>query len=439
MINPRDKYKSLPDIDPAQEIYETPDVLTSNYDKDVPSDDELLHARPTRRVRISGDNDEDEDEEIDNSSLPDTRDVGARWRKAEKRRNQFRNFYSYPPSDGSRSRSPSPDFTSFRKLPPKARLQRLMEELQELDQEVAKESAQTPDDDPESLLQGVSDLKERIMVLSTAPEMARNSHKLLSRAVGTASKPASGEHTNGNGATTNGAGSSKASEAATEGTPADQDAETMASLDRRLGEIELIIGASNATLDESSPLPQPLLPHINRLSNILTLLTQPRQIDAVSRRLKLLQTDLERYSASQTRRQQQASGPTSGSGGATGGGASSSSGAAVAPTTAGPHLSSSEIALILQRLAPALPTIPHLLTRLRTLSSLHASASGFASELATLEEQQRKSRASLDELSRALDGLEASLDANAQTVAGNLQGLQTRLEDVQNRLVNSER
>jgi nuclear migration protein JNM1 len=83
--------------------------------------------------------------------------------------------------------------------------------------------------------------------------------------------------------------------------------------------------------------------------------------------------------------------------------------------------------------------IPHLLTRLRTLSTLHASAAGFASELAELEEEQRKTHASLEEISRAIEGLEKSFTANSQTVAGNLEGLQARLEDVQGRLVNSQR
>lgn len=103
------------------------------------------------------------------------------------------------------------------------------------------------------------------------------------------------------------------------------------------------------------------------------------------------------------------------------------------------NLSSADIALVLQRLSPALPTIPHLLTRLRTLSTLHASASGFTSELTALEETQRKSRANLVEISRALEGLEMSFDANTKTVAGNLEGLQARLEDVQARLVNAQR
>src|SRR5258705_379943 len=47
-------------------------------------------------------------------------------------------------------------------------------------------------------------------------------------------------------------------------------------------------------LSQLSPLPPPLLPLLTRLNTQMTVLTQPRHIDAISRRLKLLLSDLER-------------------------------------------------------------------------------------------------------------------------------------------------
>ena len=95
---------------------------------------------------------------------------------------------------------------------------------------------------------------------------------------------------------------------------------------------------------------------------------------------------------------------------------------------------SHDLAPILQRLSPALPTIPHLLTRLRTLSTLHASASGFASSLSELEEEQKRTRAGLGELNLAVEGLEKSFEVNTERVEGNLRGLGVRLEEVLARL-----
>ena len=135
----------------------------------------------------------------------------------------------------------------------------------------------------------------------------------------------------------------------------------IAKLDSRVGELERIIGSSSAALDESAPLPPPLLPMITRLNTQLTILTQPRTIDSISRRLKLLLTDLDRIAAANP----------AGTGAAAGGQGKQPNGAGGVSTI------QEQLTPILQRLAPHLPTLPHILARLRTLSSLHAAASDF--------------------------------------------------------------
>ena len=153
-----------------------------------------------------------------------------------------------------------------------------------------------------------------------------------------------------------------------------------------------------------------------RLNNQLTLLTQPRHIDSVSRRLKLLLSDLERVSASQTQKRQQAGG-----GGGTG-----------TVTVLTP--AQDAVLPMLSRLAPSLPHIPHILTRLRTLSALHGSASEFQSTMAVLEEEQRRTREALEALNGAVANVEASLEANRSTVVGNVSTLESRVEKVLDRL-----
>lgn len=156
-----------------------------------------------------------------------------------------------------------------------------------------------------------------------------------------------------------------------------------------------------------------------RLNNQLTLLTQPRHIDSVSRRLKLLLSDLERVSASQTQKRQQAI-----SGGANGGAGTST---VLTPAQ-------DAVLPLLSRLGPSLPHIPHILTRLRTLSSLHGSASEFQSTMSALEEEQRRTREALEALNSAVTNVEASLEANRSTVAGNVSNLEDRVDKVLNRL-----
>lgn len=85
---------------------------------------------------------------------------------------------------------------------------------------------------------------------------------------------------------------------------------------------------------------------------------------------------------------------------------------------------------LLTRLGPSLPQIPHILTRLRTLSALHTSASEFSDTLEELEEEQRKMREALTELDEAVGTVEASLEENQGLVKGNVSGLEERVENL---------
>lgn len=166
---------------------------------------------------------------------------------------------------------------------------------------------------------------------------------------------------------------------------------------------------------QSTPITPPLLPMLTRLNSQLMLLTQPRHIDSISRRLKLLLSDLERVSTAQAqKRHSQQTGST---------------------TTIIPGTATQDALLpLLSRLAPSLPHIPHILTRLRTLSALHASAGEFQGTMAALEEEQRKTRDALEALKNAVGDVETSLEANKGTVAGNVQGLEDRVDRVLTRL-----
>ncbi len=150
-------------------------------------------------------------------------------------------------------------------------------------------------------------------------------------------------------------------------------------------------------------MPPPLLSSVARLNAQLTILTQPRHIDSVSRRLKLLLSDLDRASASQQHGHRR--NPSQ-------------------PSASGPSPNVQEQLLpLLSRLSPLLPQIPHILTRLRTLSSLHTSAGEFQSMLSSLEADQQGMHKSLDDLEEAMQTVEKSLEANQKVVRGNVAGL----------------
>jgi len=165
-------------------------------------------------------------------------------------------------------------------------------------------------------------------------------------------------------------------------------------------------------------LPAPLLPTLTKLAAQLAVLTQPRHLDSISRRLKSLLLEMERLPSShnQTANKKQ---PTTGGAQAT------------SPVPPGIQ---EQLLPLLTRLAPNMPHIPHILSRLRTLSTLHTSAAEFQSTLENLEAEQSRVRSALEELTRAVDGVEKSLNENSSVMGKNILGLEERITSLSDRL-----
>lgn len=123
--------------------------------------------------------------------------------------------------------------------------------------------------DSGAMIHGLSELRSRLNNLGTG-ETKSTSHKLLSKVVKSSSTPA--DSVAGNGITTNGVKSADVSNEAATSTAND----TLSSLDHRLGELELLIGASNATLDEVSSFQQALIiSNLNTLSTVIASSSTP--------------------------------------------------------------------------------------------------------------------------------------------------------------------
>ncbi|KAJ7072476.1 Dynamitin-domain-containing protein [Mycena amicta] len=388
------KYSTLPDIDTAPDVYETEDPLPTVNKADPGSDDEALPSRSTLKASRAADSVASK-EELDSSSLIEHDEATKRFRKAEKRRE--RTHYMYPPSptDPTSPDEPSPS----RPVPLSQRLRALQAELLSLETELADPAnpllfKERDDDvvDPGELIRGLVDVRSRLDKIRKGKE---GRGKLVGAILGQ-DVPREFDRKDG---------------AAPPGEPEKPTVRTIVEMDRRVGELEKLVGSSTATIDESSPLPPPLLPLVTRLNAQLTLLTQPRHIDSISRRLKLLLSDLDRASASQHshRRHPSQSNNTS-------------------------SQIQEQVLPLLSRLSPSLPHIPHILARLRTLSALHTSASEFESTLQSLEEDHRKMREALGELEGAVDTIEKSLEANREVVKGNVGGLESRVDSLVKRV-----
>ncbi|KAI0793983.1 hypothetical protein C8Q74DRAFT_1314911 [Fomes fomentarius] len=432
------KYANLPDIDTAPDVYETEDVfLTAQDNKGDSSDDEAAPARSHGRGKPGEPSGR---EELDSSSVnPD--EASKKFRRAEKKHHRPKVQYVYPPSPTGDEPSGPPSPTQGA-VPLSQRLRLLKAEIAALEVELSdptnpllRKEKEAGLADPGELIRDMVDVKRRIEKISKARE---GRSKLVSVVLGESDAeeaPAvkSKSDLEQQAETTKKPSPSPAAPVKSKA----PEVRDIAEMDRRVGELEKFVGSSSTALDELSPLPPPLLPLLTRLNAQLTLLTQPRHIDSISRRIKLLNSEFER---------------TSSSSGAQAHHANQRRGAHHAATPASPHVASpstgipasaanasttalqEQLAPILTRLAPLLPHIPHILTRLRTLSALHTSAAGFQKTLEGLEEEQRRVRAALEDLQRAVEGVEKSLQENENLVKGNVRELEDRIDGLGRRV-----
>jgi nuclear migration protein JNM1 len=169
---------------------------------------------------------------------------------------------------------------------------------------------------------------------------------------------------------------------------------------------------------QASASPPPILPTLAKLEQIVAVLSQPRQIEAVSRRVKLLLADLDK--AAQTSA------------------AAAKRGQAAGATAETPSiLSTSEkdkidaLFSLLPRIDPILPIVSPLLVRLRSLARLHASAAGFDATLRRLEAQMDGMDGS--EVEEVMKRVEEGLKQQGEAVRSNWKNLDERLADVERR------
>ncbi|KAJ6593769.1 Dynamitin-domain-containing protein [Mycena capillaripes] len=396
------KYSNLPDIDTAPDVYETEDPVPSALNKaDAASDDEAAPSRSAIRGGRAVDTGASK-EELDSTNLMQLDEASKKFRKAEKRRDRPRTHYAYPPSPTDPT-SPIEPSTS-RPIPLSQRLRALQAEVMSLETELADpanpllfKEREEDSVDPGELIRGLVDVRGRL-------DKIRKGKEGRGRLVGVILGQDEEKEPD-----------TKQPKSAVPSAPEESgkpNVRSIVEMDRRVGELEKLVGSSTAALDESSPLTPPLLPLVTRLNAQLTLLTQPRHIDSISRRLKLLLSDLDRAAASQHSHRRH---PSQSNG-------------------APPSQIQEQVLPLLSRLGPSLPHIPHILTRLRTLSALHTSAAQFESTLEGLEEDHRKMREALGELDGAVKTIEESLEENRVVVKGNVGGLEARVDTLLKRV-----
>ncbi|KAI8819908.1 Dynamitin-domain-containing protein [Fimicolochytrium jonesii] len=231
-------------------------------------------------------------------------------------------------------------------------------------------------------------------------------------------------------------------------------------LESRLASLERLIGThfldglegDNAAVTSLLHQTGSLIGALHRLDNHLAVLTQPRQLDLVANRVKVITADMEKLADLKKKQQLEASvlqsmfshnAHTSLTG--------SSS---YLPTTSGAaaHTSSADDDLhmsktqteterrinhlfnLLNKLDPVAGLLPHLVARLRGLKALHNEAAVFSDSLKMLQGEQARVAEGYKNMDEAIERLQESLSANETAVEKNVEALQGRLEGLAERV-----
>lgn len=179
-------------------------------------------------------------------------------------------------------------------------------------------------------------------------------------------------------------------------------------LDKRLANLERLVGTGSEE--------QNLSDTVARLDNLVSILTQPRHLDSISRRVKLLVADLDRaYAASRKGAQPPSEGST-------------------ITLQSAEYEQLQSLFAVLPRLDPLLPIIPPLLTRLRSLSTLHAEALEIAHDLREMQSSNAAMEDQEAELKAVVEGVRKGLADAAGLIEGNWSSLQVRLKELDERV-----
>ncbi|GAA93582.1 uncharacterized protein L969DRAFT_95772 [Mixia osmundae IAM 14324] len=411
------KYNDLPDIDNAPEVYETAEPATV-VARDNDSDDETEAApepQPgleTTRLDVTSARTKFHSARL-NGSAPVRGLKGTRRVLPDSEQYEIR-----LPNHGSDEASTSET--------PLQRLRRLRMEVAELEDDLAATTKKDvkgkgPEITPALMLSQLKLLKSDLTQIAGTAEQTEaapvaNGTQLMIDTIGSSLPVAS------------------ASIVAPRASAQLSDDELAAHLDERLNKLERVIGAQQVNLDNSDKMPPPLVVSLNKINHQLQLISQPRHLDTVSRRIRSLVSDLERLH--DTRRKLGDTRPINlALSGFTVISPGNPSAGTVANLTVGSNTDLpvdtvkkiDELYDLLPRIEPLLPLVPHLLDRLRSLARLHTSAATFAAELQTAKEEVARLAESDGSIKEILTNLETSSKANEERIKANMALIEKRI------------
>ncbi|TPX31796.1 hypothetical protein SmJEL517_g04965 [Synchytrium microbalum] len=223
----------------------------------------------------------------------------------------------------------------------------------------------------------------------------------------------------------------------------------LGSLESRITNLERVIGISylddglnNGDGNTAMPLlleSGSLMAAMERFETQLTLLTQPRKLETVSRRVKSITIELERLAEAKKKEHLESSLALHSS--VYGLDMTGTSHPSQEPPHSASHNNSNDneqrvkhLFNTLEKLDPIVSLVPHLLSRLQSLRSLHTEAAVFAESLRTLAIEQNHVTESASNIGESVTRLQDAVKDNANVVQSNVEALDARIKSLISRI-----
>ncbi|WWC68359.1 uncharacterized protein I206_102284 [Kwoniella pini CBS 10737] len=407
------KYQGLPDIDTAQDIFETPDepdALLRPADNDFEEDDRVI-------PKSNSDN-------IDSTGLPGRKRVEKVFGRGIRRKDPSDLSFRPRLPPLSRHTLSSDEDDDEDEVQPKlresatSRLRRLKAELADLENEInaqpqasssrtipeeGKRKSVLPPKQPLDLISELSGLKDRLGKLDVDGLPLKEQAEIGNSGWNERLSSLNGKQTihreDGN---------------ANLNTHV-RDV-SLGEIDKRLATLEDTLGPAGEGLYQNGP----IIPILSKHSQLLSLLTQPRQLDAISRRIKLLLVDLDRATTASKRSPAIHQGSTETS--------------STISLSTNEYDNLQQLFGLINRLDTYLPILQPLLIRLKSLNDLHNEVGTIADSLKRLKATEKDESGEIKQLEEILSKLNSGLDTAVAGIMKNWESTENRIKSLEDRL-----
>ncbi|CEP11982.1 hypothetical protein [Parasitella parasitica] len=447
------KYSDLPDIDDQPDVYETPDssdnVANVSYENQSSDEDDNENVVKTRvsikdaANRFKG-------------SIVDSTDTDFSERLTRRKKAMYRTYVKRPPAMETNEYEILPKNLSLDETPLQ-KLRRLMYEVQELNDEMEK--AKEPADAKETISQ--SDILSQIAYLQSDlvrmnqqvgdddlsqktnyGKSIEDAKSLIKQLEAFKNIPAINTSEKNEENDTAALDKSDKNDMVTyelfytPETAKMQKESKLSDIDERIAKIEKLVG-SNAGQDLDD-LPQnlastSLVNSLSKLEQQVIVLAQPRQLEMVARRVKILNSDLDRLNELKSGRKD-TSNLGFGLSNAINSQNTPSANEAANKDSSDNEAKINKLFATLEKVDPLLNLTPALLTRLKALQTLHTEAASFGQSVKVISDEQTRMTDELKSLTMTCELLNKSLKENDDSITSNIKVIDDRMTDLIQRI-----